>query len=57
MTIISAMINTIFRREDLSRIPVEARVENAVFDLKKTTRANIATTKLLEETLQRSATN
>lgn len=57
MTFIETMLHSFFPKFRCAHITTEAQVENAVFDLKQETRANIATTKLLDSVLQRSAAN
>lgn len=54
MTFIQTIFHSVFHHGDTS-VTLDAEVENAVFDLQKTTRANIATTRLLDDVLDRAA--
>lgn len=56
MSFIATIFAVIFPHPDAA-VTIEARVENASYDLKQATRANIATTKLLDNLLHRSAQN
>lgn len=57
MTFIQAILHSVFHPHADEGVTIDAEVENAVFDLKQSTRANIATTKLLDSLLERSAKN
>lgn len=53
MSFIATIFAVIFPHPDAA-VTVEARVENADFDLQQATQVNIATTKLLDDLLHRT---
>jgi hypothetical protein len=54
MNLLQAVFLAVFHRQDVS-VTVDARVENAVFDLKRAAEVNVATTKLLDDLLHHTA--